>query len=262
MTTHPHHALASHSRPQSPAALAVNEDFTRRHKFADIGRWHVTRFIQSVAASLPPGTSILDAGAGECVYKPLFAHCDYRALDLAVGDDKWNYAHLDYTSPLHDMPIADNTFDAVLCTQTLEHLEWPRESVREIHRVLRPGGTLYLTVPMAHCEHQAPYDFFRYTSYGLRSIMTDAGFPEDNIDIKPFGGIFTRLAYELPRTVGIFPPSGITNGRYELRGLALLPVKAAFLLTIRVFQCLLLGLERFDHVKNDPFGWQLTARKG
>lgn len=126
----------------------------------------------------------MDAGAGESVYKNLFSHCDYKAINLAVGESKWNYANLDYIGPLHEMPIEDGIFDAVLCTQVLEHLEWPRESVREMHRFLRPGGVLYITVPMAQAEHQIPYDFFRYTSYGLRSICAHAGF--DEIEVKPF----------------------------------------------------------------------------
>lgn len=158
------------------------DDFHRYSRLEDVGRWHINHWVRAVAESLPPGTRLLDAGAGECAYKPLFAHCDYRAVDLAVGTEAWNYSHLDYVASLDNLPIRDHTFDAVLCTQTLEHVEWPRESVSEMYRVLKPGGALYLTAPMAHCEHQQPFDFFRYTSFGLRSILTHAGFPEANIN--------------------------------------------------------------------------------
>src|SRR5437773_2389759 len=121
------------------AISAINEDFTKRPKLQDIGRWYVTEFVAGVAGSLPPETLVLDAGAGECAYKKYFSHCRYKAVDLAVGDNEWNYENLDYVAPLHDMPIEDGTFDVILSTQTLEHLEWPRESVREMHRVLKPG---------------------------------------------------------------------------------------------------------------------------
>ena len=184
----------------------MNEDFTRRSKTQDLGRWFITRFVRNVARTLPQGASILDAGAGEGVYKSFFEHCNYRAIDLAVGESKWNYEGLDYVAPLHQMPIPDETFDAVLCTQVLEHLEWPRESVREMYRVLKQGGTLYMTVPMAHNEHQEPYDFFRYTSFGLNSICTHAGFRDTKI--VPFGGLWIRWAYELPRGLSIFRPQG------------------------------------------------------
>ena len=40
------------------------------------------KFIANVARSIPPGSKVLDAGAGTCKYKPLFAHCEYKAQDL------------------------------------------------------------------------------------------------------------------------------------------------------------------------------------
>ncbi|MFI3135146.1 MAG: hypothetical protein QX197_00035, partial [Methylococcaceae bacterium] len=76
----------------------INEDFSTRSKLQDVGRWYITRFVESVAKNLPIGSLILDAGAGESVYKKLFSHCDYKAIDLAVGESRWNYANLDYVS--------------------------------------------------------------------------------------------------------------------------------------------------------------------
>ncbi|CAN5263615.1 hypothetical protein BH23GEM4_BH23GEM4_11570 [soil metagenome] len=180
---------------------------------------------------------------------------------MAIGTQAWNYTQLDSVASLDRLPMRNGTFDAVLCTQTLEHLEWPREAVAEMHRVLKPGGALYLSAPMAHCEHQQPYDFFRYTSFGLRSILTHAGFTKDNITIIPFGGLFTRLAYELPRTQMIFPPSGARGGDFHWRGALLLPVRLLGLLYVRLSQRVFLYLDRFDTSKNDPFGWSLIARK-
>lgn len=237
----------------------INEDFSTRRKLYDLGRWYVTRFVENVAKSLPAGSSILDAGAGESVYKKLFCHCNYKAIDLAVGESRWNYANLDYVGPLHEMPIEDGMFDAVLCTQVLEHLEWPRESVKEMHRVLKPGGKLYMTVPMAHPEHQTPYDFFRYTSYGLESICKHAGFQE--VKITPLGGLWVRWAYELPRGLPIFPPTGLRSRKPKILGIALLPGRVVALGIVRLLQVIFLWLDRFDKEKNDPFGWACEARK-
>ena len=125
------------------------------------------------------------------------------------------------------MPIEDAAFDAVLCTQVLEHLEWPRESVKEMYRVLKPGGTLYMTVPMASPEHQVPYDFFRYTSYGLESICKNAGFQQ--IKITPFGGMRVRWAYELPSAISIFPAAGLRSKKPNIIGILLLPIKFSVL---------------------------------
>jgi ubiquinone/menaquinone biosynthesis C-methylase UbiE len=237
----------------------MNEDFSKRSKLSDIGRWYVNRHVTELARRLVPGTKILDAGAGECVYKPFFSHCEYKAIDLAVGENRWDYSHLDYVGPLHEMPIPDETFDAVLCTQVMEHLEWPRESVREMFRVLKAGGKLYITVPMAHSEHQVPYDFFRYTSFGLRSVCKHAGFAETVV--TPFGGVFTRWAYELPRILSVFPGSGGRSGKLNIMGLLLLPLRALTFVGVRVTQALLLWLDRFDKQRDFPFGWACEATK-
>ena len=77
----------------------INEDFSVKGKLQDIGRWYVTCFVENVAKSLPKGSSVLDAGAGESVYKKFFAQCSYKAIDLAVGESRWNYANLDYVGP-------------------------------------------------------------------------------------------------------------------------------------------------------------------
>jgi SAM-dependent methyltransferase len=239
--------------------LRVDKNFAARSKLADLGRWHITRFVEGVARGLKPGTRILDAGAGECSYKPLFAHCRYVAMDLAVGNSAWNYSNLDSVVHLDRLPLRDSSLDTILCTQVLEHLEWPRESVSEFHRVLRPGGTLFLTAPMAHLEHQVPHDYFRYTSYGLRSILGKTGFTV--LRLEPFGGLLTRLAYELPRIMSVFPGSGLRSGAPSIPGLLLLPVRALTFSLIRSLQCVFLWAERFDRVKSDPFGWSVAAQK-
>ena len=239
--------------------MKVKDNFIGKSKMADLARYCVTDFVRSISGRLPSGTVLLDAGAGECAYKELFSHCDYKAIDLAVGDDQWNYGNLDYVAPLDDMPIEDGVFDAVLCTQVLEHLQRPSECVKEMYRVLKPGGTLFLSAPMSQSEHQTPYDFYRYTSFGLRFICEDAGFKE--VDIIPMGGMFYRWAYELPRAFELLPSTGFRQGALDLKKLHYLPVKAAFFFFIRIIQIGLLGLDRFDKNSNDPWGWKVIARK-
>ena len=239
--------------------MKLNEDFTQRSRLADVGRWYITRFVRSAADRLPTGTLLLDAGAGECAYKRFFTHCRYLAMDLGVGETAWNYANLDSFARLDGLPLADDCLDAVLCTQVIEHLEWPRESLAEFRRVLKLGGTLYLTAPMAQAEHQVPYDFFRYTSFGLRAICEDAGFR--SIEIAPLGGLPARMAYELPRILRLFPGSGFRSGRVRLGGVLALPVKAVTFLAVRFLQRILLWADRFDRARDDPFAWSLIARK-
>ena len=239
--------------------MKPKDDFSARSKLKEIGRWYVTRFVEEVARALPGTTRLLDAGAGECAYKEFFPHVHYVSIDAAIGEASWNYGDLNCLGALHSLPFRDQSFDAVLCTQTLEHLEWPRESVAEFFRVLNPSGVLYLTAPMAHHEHQAPYDFFRYTSFGLDSICRKAGFTE--IQIVPFGGTFTRIAYEISRILSIFPSAGIKRGKLQLKGILCLPLRAILLIPTRLLQMILLWLDRFDHRRDYPFGWSVIARK-
>ena len=74
----------------------INEDFSTRSKLQDVGRWYVTRFVESVAKNISRCSSILDAGAGESVYKKVFSHCNYKAIDLATEESRWNYADVEY----------------------------------------------------------------------------------------------------------------------------------------------------------------------
>lgn len=202
---------------------------------------------------------MLDAGAGECAYKDFFPGIRYISIDAAWGDPSWNYSDLNSVGALHLLPFKDHSFDAVLCTQALEHLEWPRESVREFFRVLTPSGVLYLTAPMAHHEHQVPYDFFRYTSFGLDSICRRAGFTK--VRITPFGGTFTRIAYEITRVLSIFPSAGMKRGHLQLKGILCLPVRALLLIPVRLLQLGLLALDGLDRKRDYPFGWGVIAQK-
>lgn len=239
--------------------MKINEDFTQRSKLCDLGRWYVTEFVRSVAARLPAGSRLLDAGAGECTYKRFFAHCRYVAMDFGMGETGWNYSNLDAFARLDALPVREGSMDAVLCTQVLEHLDRPWRALPQMYLALKPGGALYLTAPMASPEHQAPHDFFRYTSYGLRSLCRDAGFQDPRIEA--LGGFPARLAYEIPRLLSLFPGSGLKSGRVRPGGVLMLPARTAAIVAVRGLQRLLLWADRFDRERIDPFGWSVVATK-
>jgi len=74
------------------------------------------------------------------------------------------------------LPFTDNRFDYTFLLEVLEHIELDREAVGEAFRVLKPGGRLIISVPFLYPSHDIPYDFRRYTAYGLKSILVQAGF--------------------------------------------------------------------------------------
>jgi len=178
-------------RPVPPAAASpfIAETLDRRHIHA---------FVQEAAAALPAGTRVLDAGAGDAPYGGLFAHCDYRTSDWENSPHA-GARSADVIGSLDALPLEDATFDAVMITQVLEHVRDPLAVLGELHRVVRPGGSLWLTAPLVWELHEEPYDFFRYTRYGLESLIGAAGFAE--IDVRPLGGYFTTVG-QLLRNLG------------------------------------------------------------
>lgn len=151
--------------------------------------------LEGFGGSLPPGSRVLDAGAGECQYAHLFSHCRYVAVDLGVGDAAWNYTRLDATADLSRLPFADGVFDAALNVVVLEHTREPLRVVAELARVLKPGAPLLLIAPQEWAVHQVPHDYFRYTRYGLAWLFQEAGLTVRSIE--PVGGFFTLLGRRL-----------------------------------------------------------------
>lgn len=148
--------------------------------------------VSSFARALPAGVRVLDAGAGEAQYADRFPQARYVGVDLAIGDPSWDYRKLDAVADLERLPFGDAVFDAALNVVTLEHLKRPLEALREIGRVLRPGGRLLILAPQEWEVHQAPHDYYRYTRYGLQYLLDEAGFEVE--EMTAAGGLFTLLA--------------------------------------------------------------------
>jgi len=89
---------------------------------------------------------------------------------------------VDLLADMHYIPLQDECMDSVLSIAVLEHTRLPWECAREIHRVLRPGGTAVICVPFLQSEHSVPHDFFRYTVYGLQSMLEWAGFEVESVE--------------------------------------------------------------------------------
>jgi SAM-dependent methyltransferase len=113
----------------------------------------------------------LDYGAGGSPYKGLLGNCVYHRADLA-GQSGVDFEY----GPDARLPERVGGYDFVLSTQVLEHVEDPLGYLNECHRVLIPGGRLLLTTHGLFEDHGCPFDYWRWTVYGLAKIIKQVGF--------------------------------------------------------------------------------------
>lgn len=182
---------------------------TRKRRFkpktlriVNVSRTRLRRANRRFAVNTEADMLVLDAGAGRGPYRNLFDHAKYEAADFAQLGTR--YTKLDYVCDLTEIPVEDARFDRILFNQVLEHVNDPPAVLAELYRVLKPGGQMLCTCPLFFHEHQKPYDFFRYTRYGLRHLFEQAGFEVQRIAWLEgyFGTVayqFQRMYHDLPR---------------------------------------------------------------
>jgi SAM-dependent methyltransferase len=132
---------------------------------------------------------LYDLGAGESPYKDFFLQYaqQYIAVDWAGSIHN---TKADIVADLNQaLPIESEVADTVVSLSVMEHLCEPQTMLNEAFRILRPGGNIILQVPWQWWIHEAPYDFFRYTPYGLKYMFEKAGF--SNVVVEPQSGFFT-----------------------------------------------------------------------
>jgi len=117
---------------------------------------------------------VLDIGCGQSPYRYLLnkSETEYKGIDVAEASS-FDYINNDIT--LFDgeqIPFKDTTFDAIICTEVLEHVYNYQTLVDEMYRVCKPNAKLIITIPFSARYHYIPYDFFRYTPSALEKIFS------------------------------------------------------------------------------------------
>lgn len=187
-------------------------------------RVHLDAFARRAAASVPSGAMVLDAGAGEGPYRRHFAHTRYEAADFELVPGKHYGDNNHFVCDLSAIPVEADRYDLALFSQVLEHVPDPAPVLAELRRVLKPGARLWASAPLFYEEHDQPYDFYRYTQYGLRRLFETAGFRE--VKIEWLEGYLGTISYELEVAARALRGRKFAPARRGLRGIGMLAARA------------------------------------
>lgn len=120
---------------------------------------------------------LLDFGCGSKLYEPIFDTTKHIGVDLEVNEGHSNPTDkVDFFYDGKKLPFEDHYFDSVFSSEVFEHVFNLEDIIREITRVLKPGGNLMITIPFSWPEHEQPNDYARYTSFGIKDLLTRSGF--------------------------------------------------------------------------------------
>ena len=119
---------------------------------------------------------VLDFGCGSKPYESLFRNAkSYLGVDIQVSGHKHIDSKVDVFYDGKKLPFQDKSFDSVVSFEVFEHIFNLKEVLIEIIRILKPGGQILISIPFAWPEHEVPYDYARYTSYGIKDILEKNG---------------------------------------------------------------------------------------
>lgn len=135
-----------------------------------------TSFITQWMARLPNELCVLDVGCGKRPYSPLYTPKARHVVGVDVPYSQIAEQNLESYADAQHLPFRRESFDLILCTEVLEHVPEPAQALSEMERVITPQGHIILTTPFLVPEHDIPYDFYRYTRYGLRHLLEQQGF--------------------------------------------------------------------------------------
>jgi SAM-dependent methyltransferase len=175
----------------------------------------IRKALNEVLGQLKTGMHGLNVGAGSTDLHPLLIN-----LDMVAGPG------IDVRASSVNLPFRDEAFDLVMSQEVVEHVHDPFETLREMRRVLSPGGTLYLQVPFTIGYHPGPTDFWRFTREGILQMVRQAGFEchEVTLAVGPATG-FYRIAVEFFATIAAWIWAGLYIPTKAALALLMYPIK-------------------------------------
>lgn len=189
---------------------------------------------------------VIDLGCGSAQYK----HDILIASDEYIGVDWENSAHdqshVDVFTDLNEtLPFDEGYADTIVSFQVMEHLREPDRFLAECFRTLKDGGCIYISVPFMWHVHDAPYDFFRYTRYGLEYLLKKNGF--DKVQVEEMTGFWQTLVLKF---------------NYHTRRFAVGPLRYLLIPVWWIGQVVAPALDRIDRNPGETASYSVFARKG
>ncbi len=163
-----------------------------------------------------------DIGCGSSPFADLVRSipASYVGIDADYGF--YGLGAVDIVGVADALPLTDASADALLSNVVLEHLPDPEAAMKEMHRVLKPGGLLFISFPFLYPLHAAPHDYFRYTVHGFAAMCRRHGF--EIVEEHEQSGFWYVTSYFTELYLGMF-------NRSVLRHLRLVSI-ALFLLNM------------------------------
>jgi len=193
--------------------------------------------------------SLLDVGCGKMPYKNYILKnskvTSYTGLDIDSALTYDTQVKPDYLWDGIQMPFEKDSYECAFATEVLEHCPNPETVLREVCRVLKPGGVFFFTVPFLWNLHEVPHDEYRYTPFSLERHLEASGF--SSIQIKATGGWHAAMAQMLGLWV---KRSGISKKKQRFLAKLITPV--------------ILQLLKMDKLENVTFkeGQMITGLSG
>ncbi len=175
---------------------------------------HLSDLLLAVRDLIPGNVGrVLDFGCGGSPYRPLFGSCTYHRADLAGSATDLDFEY----GPELLLSAMSNDYDCVLSSQVLEHVQSPGSYLAECFKVLKPGGHLILSTHGLFEDHACPYDYWRWTVYGLRKLVEEVGFTVEQIKKVTTGPRAAMFIAERENHRLIFDRAGLytRNGLYS-----------------------------------------------
>jgi UDP-N-acetylmuramyl pentapeptide phosphotransferase/UDP-N-acetylglucosamine-1-phosphate transferase/SAM-dependent methyltransferase len=208
--------------------------------------WLVNRLVHKAMIDVSSRARgvMVDLGCGGRPYERIFRDRVDRYLGVDLDPNRYSGGDIDVVSDSEMVPIGTETVDTVLSNQVLEHLREPGDAVREMARILKPGGVAIITAPHIWGVHEEPHDYYRFTPFGLRHLAERAGLKVESVQAM----------------AGYWVTTGARKC-YYLERFDRWPLKPAIKLAYYLIQAKALVLDHVHRVEGDAWNHLMIAVK-